>query len=671
MNQKQLIFISFLMFAFSTMANAQKMELGKVTLAELEEKSHPKDPSAPAAILFKKGISKFDYTQSDGFTMITTVKTKIKIYKKEGFDWANQKVWYRLQSNVKENVFFSDAVTYNLVDGKIVKTKLKNEGEFDEKLTRYIGEKKITMPAVKEGSIIEFEYEIKSPVIGKIRDWDFQATIPVNYSEFKTFIPEYFIYRVNQKGYLFPKASVEKLERSIMYTYREQAKPGDITIGGGSQENLKFSETKTTYIAENLPALRDENFVNNIENYMATISHELSMVKYPNVPLKNYSTDWESVTKTIYDNDDFGIELNKTGYFENALKTLTEGLKTQPEIVAAILNYVKTNVKWDNYYGYSCNDGVKNAYKTKTGNVAEINLMLVAMLRYAGINANPVLISTRSNGISFFPNRTAFNYVIAAIENPNGVTLLDATEKFSQPDILPLRDLNWIGRLIRKDGTSKEIELIPKKPSKEIIFMNGTINPEGFVTGKIRKQYTDYEALQFRQQYVSVNQEIYQENQESKHHIEISEYQRDNDQDIAKPVVENFSFKSTNEVENINGKIYISPMLFLRMKENPFKQEVREYPVDFGYPTQSKYNLTLEIPDGYKIQTLPAAANIITADEFGAFKYIIGSTGNKIQITITSDINTAILPADYYAVLKDYFQKMYDKENEKIVLIKA
>ena len=59
---------------------------------------------------------------------------------------------------------------------------------------------------------------------------------------------------------------------------------------------------------------------------------------------------------------------------------------------------------------------MRKAYKDKTGNVAEINLMLTAMLRYAGINANPVLVSTRSNGIALFPNRTAFNYVIAAVE---------------------------------------------------------------------------------------------------------------------------------------------------------------------------------------------------------------------------------------------------------------
>jgi hypothetical protein len=140
-----------LLIAVTFTANAQKFEMGKVSIAELEEKQHPKDPTAVAAVLFKKGETRFDYTQSDGFTMYTEVKTRIKIYKKEGYNWATHMVWYRLMSNVKENIIFSDAVTYNLVDGKIVKTKLKSDGEFDEKINKYVGHKKITMPNVKEG----------------------------------------------------------------------------------------------------------------------------------------------------------------------------------------------------------------------------------------------------------------------------------------------------------------------------------------------------------------------------------------------------------------------------------------------------------------------------------------------------------------------------------------
>jgi basic membrane lipoprotein Med (substrate-binding protein (PBP1-ABC) superfamily) len=116
--------------------------------------------------------------------------------------------------------------------------------------------------------------------------------------------------------------------------------------------------------------------------------------------------------------------------------------------------------------------------------------------------------------------------------------------------------------------------------------------------------------------------------------------------------------------------MYIAPMLFLTSKENPFKQEKREYPVDFSYPKQEKYNINIVIPEGYKIETLPTIMNIATGDDIGTFKYMIGATENKIQITITFAMNVAIVPSDYYEVIKDFYQKIIDKQNEKIVLVK-
>lgn len=137
--------------------------------------------------------------------------------------------------------------------------------------------------------------------------------------------------------------------------------------------------------------------------------------------------------------------------------------------MTAILNYVKSNIKWNNYLGYGCEKGVRKAYKEKIGNCADINLMLTAMLGYSGLQAHPVLISTRSNGINFFPSTEGFNYVIAGVETPTGIALLDATDEFSTINVLPLRDLNWIGRLIRKDGTSETVDLMPKK-TQTILF---------------------------------------------------------------------------------------------------------------------------------------------------------------------------------------------------------
>ena len=293
-------------------AMSQEFKLGKVSIAELEQKAHPKDSEAAAAILYKKGTARIEYDPNDGFVTLTDVETRIKIYKKEGYDWANQAVWYYNTTNLKEKVFFDDAVTYNLVNGKIEKTKLKSDGIFDEVLSKYRGQKKMTMPNVKEGSIIEFRYTIKCPSDRMIREWAFQSSIPVNYSEFSTFIPEYYVFNSRQKGYLFPKVTTTKNPKSITFNIKERNSGYASKTTSFSTEKLDYIENQNTFIALDLPAMKDEAYVNNIENYMSSVSHELSLTKFPNSPMKEYSTDWNSVVRTIYEYDDFGPELNKT-----------------------------------------------------------------------------------------------------------------------------------------------------------------------------------------------------------------------------------------------------------------------------------------------------------------------------------------------------------------------
>ncbi|RKR10721.1 transglutaminase superfamily protein [Flavobacterium sp. 90] len=663
------LFSLSILLLFISKVTAQEFKLGKVSIAELEQKVHPKDSSAVAAILYKKGEVRIEYDQNEGFVTFTDVETRIKIYKKEGYNWATQAVWYYNQSSFKERVFFTDAVTYNLVNGKIEKTKLKSDGTFDEVLNKYRGQKKITMPNVKEGSVIEFRYTIKCPSDRIIRDWDFQTSIPVNYSEFSTFIPEYYVFNLRQKGYIFPKTTTVKNPKSVVLTSKERSDNGNVSHTTFSTGKLDYVETQTTFKAVDFPAMKEESFVNNIDNYLSSVAHELSMIKYPNSTMKEYSTDWNSVVKTIYDYDDFGPELNKTGYFEDNLKTLLVGKNTPEEKIQTILSYVQSNVKWNGYMGYSCDSGVKKAYKEKTGNIADINLMLTAMLRYSGLTANPVLVSTRSNGIALFPNRNAFNYVIAAVETEQGNILIDASEKFSTPNVLPLRVLNWSGRLIRKDGTSQEIDLMPSKPSSDNVFMNYSIDADGKVTGKTRRQSTDYNAMITRDNMSSVKEEEYLEKLEnSNNKIEISEYIRTNEKDILLPTIETYSFTGNNLCEVIGGKIYVSPMLFFTNDENPFKQEVREYPVDFSYPFLDKYNITIQIPEGFAVETLPAPAILNMEDNLGTFKFNIAASGNALQLSIAHQINDAVVSAEKYEMLKEYYKVMIAKETEKIVL---
>jgi hypothetical protein len=663
--------IFLLSFFISINVIAQNRDLGKVTIQELEEKVCPIDSSAVAAILFSTGDVRFDYTQGNGFTMTTTVKTKIKIYKKEGYDWANKAVNYYIGSSPNEKLSFSNVITYNFVNGKIEKTKLKSDGEFNEKVNQFWGRKKISMPNVKEGSIIEYDYTLISSNFGLIDKWVFQSSIPVLYSEFNVVVPEYYSYKPAFRGFITPKIITDRKSRTITLTSKSSVGSGFNAKSTIKSDSFTYSENISKYILTNIPAIKDEKFTNNIKNYISSVELELSSIQFPGEPVKTFLTDWESVVKKIYENNDFGNELNKTGYYEKDIDAILAGLTKSHEKINAIFTFVKSKMNWNEFYGYSCNDGVKKAYQEKKGNVAEINLMLTSMLRFAGIEANPILISTRGNGIALFPSRSAFDYVISGVELNNEIILLDATNKYSLPNILPIRDLNWFGRLIRKDGSSSHVDLMPKINSKEAINLMADISATGEVAGKVRDQYFDYNAFQFRDNYNGLAKESLIEKIEKKHQgLEVENYDVQNNNDLSKPIVENYSFTSNNAVEIIGNKMYFSPFFHFALTENPFKQDVRLYPIDFVYPAQDKYVFIIKIPENYIVETLPESKAVGLPNNYGNFKYNISLNGNQIQMIYSLDINSSIIDSDMYDAVKVFFKEMVNKQTEKVVLKK-
>lgn len=667
MKTKLLIFLLFTTFVYS-----QEYELGKVTIEELKETKHPKDTSAVAAVLFEKGKTSFNYEEMNGFSITTEVLVKIKIYKKEGFEWANRKIRHYIDGK-KETVSFSKGVTYNLVNGEIEKTKLKSSGEFTEKINNFWSETKIVMPNVKEGSIIEYAYIIKSPFISNFPEWSFQKNIPVNHSEYTTLIPEYFVYNTFTKGFSNIKVTRNSDNRKMPYSYSyvDASRAGTAKSERVTTE-LQFVENSTNYIAEDVPALKEESFVNNIDNYSSSILHELSMTKYPNSPTKSYSSDWESVVKTIYDNEDFGGQLNKANFYEEDLNALLKDITTTEDKIATIFSYVKNRLNWNGYVGYYSDKGVKKAYQEKTGNTADINLLLVSMLNYAKLNASPILLSTRSNGIPIFPSRNGFNYVIAGVELSNGsVVLLDATNKNAVPNIIPENALNWFGRIVRKNGTSEMVDLYPKKVSLETISILAELKSDGSISGKQRKQLTDYNAFRFRSRHANRNHDDYVQELEKEHNFSaVENYEVTNTNDLSKPIVETYSFSSNSMTDIIDSKIYITPMLFHQMDVNPFKAEERAYPIDFNFPSKDTYNFSIKIPEGYVVESKPETLNLNMNQNMVSFRYSVSENLGTIQLSCVIEVNSPIIESDYYPHLKELFNQIVLKQNEKIVLVK-
>ena len=256
-----------------------------------------------------------------------------------------------------------------------------------------------------------------------------------------------------------------------------------MTSKGGTRD-LKFKEDIYKIELSNVPAMKEEAYSGNIDNYSTGLKFELNYVDFPGVPIKNYSTTWEDVSKSIYDVDAFGNELDRSNYFEDDLDNLLNGVSNPKEKIERVFSYVVNKMTWNNYVSYYTNEGVKEAYKKGSGNIADINLMLVAMLRKANLNANPVLVSTKDHGMPLFPTRNGFNYVIAAVELPEGVVLLDATNKDAEIGILKSSIMNWQGRIIKKDGSSGWVSLSPKAPAVKSAMVNVNIKSDMTVSGK-------------------------------------------------------------------------------------------------------------------------------------------------------------------------------------------
>ncbi len=652
---------------------AQDFRFGKVSKEEISEKTNAQDPTADAAILYREISSAFDYNSADGFYMTTDVFERIKIYSPKGFDWATKEVdLYQATSGSNDEILGLKGYTYYMgSDGKIEEVKLKSDGIFEVKTNKYVHKTKFTMPDLKEGCVIEFKYSLRSPFIGNIDEFRFQETIPVNNVLVKFSAPEYFNFQTHQRGWIPYKIQKDSKERKLNLGMTNSITgSGFSTNRQAESKDLTFVENIFTVELKDVPAMKEEAFAGNINNYATAIKFELSYTDFPGSGINTYSTTWEAVSKTTYDN--LAEDIDRKGYFEDELKVVTKDATTPDEKIVAIYNFVKRKMNWNDNGGFYSEEGVKDAFKKGVGNAADINLMLIGMLRAAGLNANPVLLSTKSHGIPLFPTRNGFNYVIAAVERENDVVLLDATNKNGEIGLLDPILINWQGRLIRKDRSSTWVPLSPNAPATQSSLVNIELKDDFSISGKVQNRFTGHYAWNMRERYKNINEDAARKALETEMpQTELSDITFENLSETQQPVTLNYNFEAFDMAEDVSGKIYFSPMAFLSEKENPFKLEKRLYPVDFSYARKDRFIVNIDVPEGYTIESLPEDAVLSLGERSANFRYAIKQVGNKLQLSVEMALNEAYIAAEDYSNLKKFYQMVVDKENEKVVLVKG
>lgn len=651
-------------------------KFGKVSKEELAMTVYEKDSSAEALILFDIGETDFDYNQQQGFQMVFKRHVRIKILNEDGFDLANFKLELYHNNGNREKLSGLKAVTYNLENGKIKKIKLDKKNIFDIEDTKNLDFKKFSLPSIKVGSVIEVSYTITSDFFYNLQKWNFQYSIPSVWSEYTVQIPEYFRYNRIGKGYL-PYTLNENERRTdyILLTSKER------TIGVGNNKNLKnkISTDKIQFFKDcyklavkDAPALEREAFMLSPDNYISGIEFELSQIQYPNRKPTNYAKSWESITDNLIENSSFGGQLKMIGFTSEVVENVKSKTENQYQQIKMLYEYVKDNYSWNGRTGVYTTKSLRKTFKDKVGNSSDLNLLMVALLKEAGFNVNPVILSTRNHGLLNIvnPSVSQMNYVIALVKFDDKDILLDATDPDCKLGILPPRCINDKGRVISKTN-SRWINLEPTDQYALTVYADMKID-EDAIDGSVVINSKDYAAYRLRKSYKKFNNENeYIADFESNNPgIKINEFNILNIDSIQKPVQYQFSNVSIDSYDNLGNMIYFNPVVFDRIEENPFKLEERSFPIDFNYKYNQRYIFNYTIPEGYFVEEMPKSVQYELPNNKAIYKYIIKQIGNKVTLTMLFNINKRqFLPEDYN-LIKDLYNNIISKETEQIILKK-
>jgi len=662
-----LLLLISLCFYATSFGQKDPMRFGKISTDDLKMESYANDPEADAVILGDFGTTTFEWSDREGFQSNFTRHLRIKVFKREAYKYGDFKIKLFGNKESGDKLIRVKASSYYLENGKVIENSLSKKDIFVEVIHPRLHSENFSVPGLREGCVFEVEYTVVSNFIFDLQGWQFQYDIPAIFSEYRTYIPEYFIYKQLAKGFL--KLQTDKNSNTRTYTIGQ-------TSGGGRIDNktINYREDYSQYRIDNVVAFRSEPFMNDAINYYSQIEFELAAVNWPSGKVKDFSSDWDKVNKELLDASDFGDEL-KHG---NVVKDQSELLNTQysdpKERMLAAYELIRKTITWNNRNSIYVTSSLKKAIAEGKGNSAEVNMALVLLLRECGIQADPVILSTRKNGL-VFPTQimiSKFNYVIARAKVGEETFLLDATQTDYPYFLLPEKCINGEGRIISETNAGwVQLDEPPVSETKELTQI--MLKPNGNMDASITRQLTNHAAADLFNHIKSfVSQEEYLDKLESgKNGMSITKFTVKNDTNWSKPFEYYYLATIINNDEQAKEMITLDPLIFEKQESNPFRLEDRQFPVDFIYPRKSTQIIRIVLPEGYVVDQMPENIAVALPDNAGFFRYRTIHSGQQIQLSVEVFINKAFFPYAEYADLKAFYSMMVQKQAESIIIKKG
>lgn len=659
--QKKYFLCFFLLFSIIIKAQDKAFEFGIPNTADLQMKVYPKDTTANAVVLYEYGNAFFKFNGSR-ISLYLEYSVRIKILKQDAIEKGNITIPLRKSQTTKRKESISKVKAISMTsasDGSIKSVALNKENIFTENYNDNYDLVKFAIPNVTVGSVIEYEYTLKSPFQFNFFPWEFQTDLPKIYSQYQTSIPANYKYNIKLIGYKPMSFTDSKIKRNCLVI--DSSRSSDCTVA--------------TYIMEDIPAFIEEDYMLAAENFKSKIKYELKEYVAFNGEEENFSKTWKDVDKELRLGEGLGSQSNKSNYFKKQLSQDLFQIVDPLEKAKKIYYYLQNKMTWDKTINLFGKKDIKDTYEKTTGSITELNLVLLNSLRAAGLDANIMLLSTRDNGYTtkLYPVLTEFNYLVVKLDIDNTSFLLDATNKELAFGMLPYKCLNGYGRVFDFKKGSYWYDIVSDKyNSRNNTQIMVNVNEDGSLSGKVREINSGYFGLNKRKELMGKDEESYFEDLENYYSktidFEIEEFEISNKSDKEKAFMETFQFKIEEGSNSEN--IYFYPFMFNRFKQNPFKLKERTYPVDFGHPLSYNYQIAIEIPDSMEYVDIPKSKKIKLQDNLGELYINTIQNENKLNLVLKFNIKSSIYLAEAYPALKELFKELVFVQNKAPIAIK-
>ncbi len=696
---KLIIFLFFLSIFSKIDAQPKKIIWSEPSKSDLEMTSYQEEPDAPAVILWKQADVYFDDWREE-MRLVYDLRKRIKILNTDGTKYAYIRVPY-IGYDYYEDFVKVKGIIYQLRNGRIKKKRLRKKYITFKKLDDYNYVMEIKFPVLYSGDIVDIHYIIASLNFLNPRRFYFQEDIPVKHAEFNANIPFFMKYYFDVYRFdLMNTKTVSESYTTISWTARyTDPIPSTVYHRGynfRAHPTFNFQSNYYTLVMNNVPSFSEEKFLDNKYNYYYHVGMNLQLLEREigysgrfniwlweqftkrmyqstvigyrpltklhsqslSYPAGYYLFDarsWDLLAKYLRKDPQFGRELKK---FANVLPTIFRIKASEKDtlsVAKAIFKWVQDSIKWNGKYDFLMSKHLNRVVKTRQGNSADLNMLLVYMLRRAGIKANPVVIRTVDKGhlITDLAAYYQFNHILASAVINNRFFLFDATGNHPW-FVLPQNDINHLGFLIAKDTSYMVPITHPVKPEK-IYSVKGSITRDMQLTGELTYALTGWYILDSASFAPAINAGI----------ASLVPEPVEGDDAVIK---KHYTLVADNIVFQNDTSYIIRPFAMFTDIKNIFDTYSRTLPIYLGHRMLWAYQITLSLPGKVKKQTFPSIKKSIKGG-----RLTMNTVVNKKQLTITLilDINRYYFDVSDFEGLYDLFNEFSKLSKAKIVVLKA